>query len=238
MSPRKNLSTIFGCLIISIILMAIPTGFEGALQFRDAEKCRVLVEEVDNSKLIDTGLIRTGQQVCSVKILSGKFKGQLTEGWNMLGGSLSQDKLFRPGDIVQAIVHYETSVLFSQPDRLLQAKSRTHTSSCLCSFFDFICRDDWHTICIFICNYNSCLRSNHLSQIIDKAILPEAFAASGFCFKKIAFCYSAKQKAIFYIIQTVFRTFLQSFQAAFLRYFPSFSRAALKLLLRKRCEAP
>lgn len=109
MSPRKNLSTVFGCLIISIILLAIPTGFEGALQFRDAEKCRVLVEEVDNSKLIDTGLIRTGQQVCSVKILSGKFKGQLTEGWNMLGGSLSQDKLFRPGDIVQAIVHYETS---------------------------------------------------------------------------------------------------------------------------------
>ena len=109
MSPRKNLSTVFGCLIISIILLAIPTGFEGALQFRDAEKCRVLVEEVDDSKLIDTGLIRTGQQVCSVKILSGKFKGQLTEGWNMLGGSLSQDKLFRPGDIVQAIVHYETS---------------------------------------------------------------------------------------------------------------------------------
>lgn len=109
MSPRKNLSTIFGCLIISVILLAIPTGLEGALQFRDAEKCRVLVEEVDNSKLIDTGLIRTGQQVCSVKILSGKFKGQLTEGWNMLGGSLSQDKLFRPGDIVQAIVHYETS---------------------------------------------------------------------------------------------------------------------------------
>lgn len=109
MSPRKNLSTVFGCLVISIILLAIPTGFEGALQFRDAEKCRVLVEEVDNSKLIDTGLIRTGQQVCSVKILSGKFKGQLTEGWNMLGGSLSQDKFFRPGDIVQAIVHYETS---------------------------------------------------------------------------------------------------------------------------------
>ncbi len=109
MNPRKNLSTVFGCLIISIILLAIPTGFEGALQFRDAEKCRVLVEEVDNSKLIDTGLIRTGQQVCSVKILSGKFKGQLTEGWNMLGGSLSQDKLFRPGDVVQAIVHYETS---------------------------------------------------------------------------------------------------------------------------------
>lgn len=51
MSPRKNLSTIFGCLIISIILLAIPTGFEGALQFRDAEKCRVLVEEVDGKEM-------------------------------------------------------------------------------------------------------------------------------------------------------------------------------------------
>lgn len=51
MSPRKNLSTIFRCLIISIILLAIPTGFEGALQFRDAEKCRVLVEEVDGKEM-------------------------------------------------------------------------------------------------------------------------------------------------------------------------------------------
>lgn len=95
-----------GCLIITGILLLIPTGFEGALQFRDAEKCKVLVEEVDNSRLIDTGLIRSGQQVCIVKILSGKFKGLRGEGWNMLGGSLSQDKLFRPGDKVQAVIHY------------------------------------------------------------------------------------------------------------------------------------
>ena len=109
MTLQKNISTIIGCLIISIILVAIPTGFEDALQFKDAEKCKVLIEAADNSKLIDTGLIRTGQQVCTVRILSGKFKGQKAEGWNMLGGSLSQDKLFRPGDKVQAVIHYGDS---------------------------------------------------------------------------------------------------------------------------------
>ena len=94
------------CICIVAVLIKIPTGFEGALQFKDAEKCRVLVEEADNSRLIDTGLIRSGQQICRVKILSGKFKGLQAEGWNMLGGSLSQDKLFRSGDKVQAIIHY------------------------------------------------------------------------------------------------------------------------------------
>ncbi len=94
------------CLCVVAVLLKIPTGFEGALQFKDAEKCRVLVEETDDSRLIDTGLIRSGQQICRVKILSGKFKGQQAEGWNMLGGSLAQDKLFRAGDKVQAVIHY------------------------------------------------------------------------------------------------------------------------------------
>ena len=83
------------CLILTSVLILIPTGFEKALQFKDAEKCKVLIESADNSRLINTGLIRTGQQVCSVKFLSGKFKGKTTEGWNMLSGSLAQDKLFK-----------------------------------------------------------------------------------------------------------------------------------------------
>lgn len=28
----------------------IPTGFEGAVQFKDADKCRVKIESVDNSR--------------------------------------------------------------------------------------------------------------------------------------------------------------------------------------------
>lgn len=106
MRLKKDFVVLASCLFISGVLMLLPTGFEGALQFRDAEKCKALVEEADNSRLIDTGLIRSGQQVCVVKILSGKFKGKELEGWNMLGGSLSQDKLFKSGDKVQAVIHY------------------------------------------------------------------------------------------------------------------------------------
>lgn len=106
MRLKKDFAVLAACIFISGVLMLLPTGFEGALQFRDAEKCKALVEETDNSRLIDTGLIRSGQQVCIVKILSGKFKGKELEGWNMLGGSLSQDKLFKAGDKVQAVIHY------------------------------------------------------------------------------------------------------------------------------------
>lgn len=100
-------------LLLLLFLLLVPTGFEGALQFKDAEKCRVLITDVDNSSLIDTGLIRTGQQICRIKFLSGKFKGLESEGWNMLNGSLSQDKLFRPGDKAQAIVHHSGGNILS-----------------------------------------------------------------------------------------------------------------------------
>lgn len=99
--------TVIASIVFAAALFLLPTGFEGALQFRDAVKCKALVEEVDNSRIIDTGLIRTGQQVCSVRFLNGKFKGMTAQGWNMLTGSLSQDKLFVPGDKAQVVVHWQ-----------------------------------------------------------------------------------------------------------------------------------
>ena len=103
---RSTVSVIVSLACIAAMLF-IPTGFEGALQFKDAVKCRAKIIEVDNSRFIDTGLIRTGQQVCTVRFLSGRFKGRIAEGWNMLNGSLSQDKIFRPGDTAQALVQWE-----------------------------------------------------------------------------------------------------------------------------------
>ena len=99
--------TVIASIVFAAILFFLPTGFEGAVQFRDAVKCKALVESVDNSRIIDTGLIRTGQQVCSVRFLNGKFKGMTAQGWNMLTGSLSQDKIFVPGDKAQVVVHWQ-----------------------------------------------------------------------------------------------------------------------------------
>jgi uncharacterized membrane protein len=110
---KHRFSFLVGISIVIVVLIILPTGFEGALQFKDAEKCKVFVEEVDNSSLIDTGLIRTGQQICKVRFLTGRFEGQTSFGWNMLGGSLSQDKLFRPGDKAQAVVHHDEGEIIS-----------------------------------------------------------------------------------------------------------------------------
>ena len=76
--------TVIASIVFAAFLFLLPTGFEGALQFRDAVKCKALVEEVDNSRIIDTGLIRTGQQVCSVRFLTGQFMGMTGHGWDML----------------------------------------------------------------------------------------------------------------------------------------------------------
>lgn len=106
---RKNLLILGFTLILIGVLLLVPTGYEGAVQFRDAVKCRARVESVDNSSIIDTGLIRTGQQVCRVTFLSGRFKGRSAAGWNLLTGSLSQDKIFHPGDVAQCVVHFGKS---------------------------------------------------------------------------------------------------------------------------------
>jgi uncharacterized membrane protein len=106
-------AAVIASLICIVILFLLPTGFEGALQFRDAVKCKVQVLSVDNSRIRDTGLIRYGQQICTIKFINGRFRGQTAEGWNMLNGSLSDDKLFAVGDTVQAVVHHDGNKIIS-----------------------------------------------------------------------------------------------------------------------------
>lgn len=93
-------------LLLTVILIAIPTGYEGALIYKESDKCRAEVISTDESRVIDTGLIRSGEQVCELKILDGKFKGETAEGVNMLSGSLENDKIYSPGDEALVVVSY------------------------------------------------------------------------------------------------------------------------------------
>lgn len=96
---------IFSVLLI-IVLMLIPTGYEGKLTYQNADRVRAKVLSIDNSNIVDTGLIRTGEQQCTVKILSGKFKGETVVAVNRLNGSLAQDKIFSNGDTAMIAVSY------------------------------------------------------------------------------------------------------------------------------------
>ena len=85
-------------LILVIALLIMPTGYEDNLVYQESILCPARVLETDDSHIVDTGLVRSGDQICTLEILSGEFKGEITEGNNDLNGSLEQDKVFVPGD--------------------------------------------------------------------------------------------------------------------------------------------
>ena len=110
------------CLLAILILLFLPTGFEGALVYQEAERCTARVLSVDDSAIIDTGLVRSGEQRCQLEILDGMFQGQTVSGVNMLNGSLEQDKVFQPGDKALVVVSHDgdtiTNVTMSDHYRL------------------------------------------------------------------------------------------------------------------------
>lgn len=98
---RKQRSTLMPVLLAALLLIGLlllPTGYEGALTYRGADRVKALVLETDESDIVDTGLVRTGEQRCRIRIMGGQFAGEETEAINRLNGSLAQDKLFSVGD--------------------------------------------------------------------------------------------------------------------------------------------
>lgn len=108
LSNKLNYVTqlILGFLLI-IILIAIPTGYEGALIYTESEKCKAEVISTDESSVINTGLVQSGEQLCELKILDGMFEGETVEGVNMLSGSLENDKMYSPGEEALVVVSYD-----------------------------------------------------------------------------------------------------------------------------------
>lgn len=93
-------------LLLMVILILMPTGFEGALSYQNADRVKAKVLETDESDIVDTGLVRSGEQRCRVQILGGQFKGTECTAVNRLNGSLSQDKIFAPGDYAFVVVSH------------------------------------------------------------------------------------------------------------------------------------
>lgn len=104
---------VWACLAMIVILLFLPTGFEGNLVFQESDIRPALVLSTDESSIIDTGLVRSGEQRCQVKILSGSFRGQTAEGRNMLNGSLEQDKLFSAGDKALVRINYQNGQILN-----------------------------------------------------------------------------------------------------------------------------
>ena len=100
---HKDVAFIAAFIIASLILIIIPTGFERDI-YINATGAKAEILSCDDRGIIQTGLFRTGDQRCHVRILSGEHKGLEMDGINLLSGSLKEDKVFVPGDIAWVLI--------------------------------------------------------------------------------------------------------------------------------------
>ena len=104
---RKDIAFILAFILASAVLLLIPTGFERAI-YVNAVGAKAEVLSTDDRGIIQTGLFRTGDQRCHVRVLSGEHKGLEMDGINLLSGSLKEDKVFVPGDTAWVLIERDT----------------------------------------------------------------------------------------------------------------------------------
>ena len=102
---RRNTIPIVITLIAIIALICIPNKFPQKI-YENTERVSARVLSTDESFIINNGLIKTGEQLCEVEILQGKFKGKTVQGINRLSGSLEQDKMFAVDDKILVTLDY------------------------------------------------------------------------------------------------------------------------------------
>ena len=112
-AKRRYYAPVAVCLLLILLLALLPTGFEGALNYQGNDRCAARVVAVDDSAVVDTGLVRSGEQACTLELLGGAFKGQTATGYNMLNGSLEQDKIFAVGDKALVVISYQGDTILS-----------------------------------------------------------------------------------------------------------------------------
>lgn len=109
-------------MIMTAILAVLPTGYEDALIYQDMERATAEIIDIDNSAIKSSGLIQSGEQSCTLKIQTGKFKGQEMTGVNFLSGSLEKDKIYKVEDRALVTISHEgeevKSVVMSDHYRL------------------------------------------------------------------------------------------------------------------------
>ncbi len=109
-SKRTWLSALL-CLALIVALLLLPTGYElaGASDTDGSARLRARVVSVDDSTIKDAGLVRTGEQVCQIQLLEGSHKGETHRAYNMLNGSLEQDKIYKAGETALVLVSFDTA---------------------------------------------------------------------------------------------------------------------------------
>lgn len=104
-TPKKDIGLVLTTLIISAILIMLPTTRDNP-SLKDTVRSRAEVLEVDNSNFQQVGLVKIGSQRLKVRIKDGPFKGTLIEATNHFKGIMEIDKVFEPGDEALVVINH------------------------------------------------------------------------------------------------------------------------------------
>lgn len=94
---------VLGLLALVLILILIPTGFERKI-YSNAVGAKARVIAVDNTTLLNKGVVRMGEQVVTVRLLGSPFKGMETKAVNLLGGKFEFDTVYQEGDLAWVLL--------------------------------------------------------------------------------------------------------------------------------------
>ena len=97
--------------LLTIVLYFVPTGFEER-HAKNSVRCRGRIIEVDNSEVLQTGIVKMGIQNLSVKLLDGPYAGTEVEAENRLIGKMELDKVFAEDDIAMMVLSIKNDEIY------------------------------------------------------------------------------------------------------------------------------
>lgn len=100
---RDNLF-ILTIVILSVILIFVPTGFEERLP-ANSMRAQGEVLEVDDSQVSHFGVVTSGVQSLTVRVLNGPFEDEVIDVTNTLLGKMELDELYGVGDKMLLIIN-------------------------------------------------------------------------------------------------------------------------------------
>lgn len=102
-SARREALLVLLLLLFALFLVFLPTGFSRSI-YVNAQGAKARVLSTDNTNLLERGVVRLGEQTCTIILLSGNHKGTQLDAVNLLGGKLEFDTLYKPGDTAWVLV--------------------------------------------------------------------------------------------------------------------------------------
>ncbi len=103
---RKEVVFIVVLLIAITIITILPTGFHRQ-EYLFTEGVRAKVISVNNMGIHSSGIFKLGDQSALIEIETGSRRGERIQANNMLTGTLSSDKIFRPGDKAWVLIGFD-----------------------------------------------------------------------------------------------------------------------------------